>query len=656
MAYQSSLSHSSSQHRDESRRYNDDSSRQQERRRDEKGARSSAPTRRDPPHSDSDDADEFGRMKRRRETASRRQRSPRSPRRLRREDHERSWRRRSPPPPPPRESEGPYEYRRALTAQEQSTKEEHPVSESRRPRVPLPPPPTFSNPHSGRPSARRGGGVGRMSIVEERQLRAWVAGEDDFALQQLRKGAWIRIREARARPLDWLVANMFVLAADEGKNAYETESDGGRFVLSTGAEMQTPPPAYEVVEGLGVVEVEGVVKGVTEIAQLETRRYNQEFWQSVLAICTETKRKLQLEQSRNKSESSSLHIVSDDIDGILRDKDYAGLCALDDKIEVLLSSSSAVDVDFWTALKKELDIRKARANCDAVHDDVARKLREFTQIAQLGVAKCAVEEVKRQLQGGGSGSKIEYTPDMDLLELAPAKTKTVAVSQEDFLAALEAAREKVDSTVFIPLTHGEPSSTSTLGTKEDDEDDTAERLFDREAARGTNDNEEIFNEEEELTGASSRDGGKNADGGLLKPRYFNRVQMGFDWNRYNQTHYSQDNPPPKIVQGYKFNIFYPELIDSPRAPTYKVIRDHKKNDGDNQQQQGSSASDAAADSTGAETCLIKFIAGAPYQDIAFRIVDRDWDYSSRRENGFRSSFDKGILQLHFRFKKIFYRK
>ena len=22
-----------------------------------------------------------------------------------------------------------------------------------------------------------------------------------------------------------------------------------------------------------------------------------------------------------------------------------------------------------------------------------------------------------------------------------------------------------------------------------------------------------------------------------------------------------DNPPPKIVQGYKFNIFYPDLID-----------------------------------------------------------------------------------------------
>ena len=59
-----------------------------------------------------------------------------------------------------------------------------------------------------------------------------------------------------------------------------------------------------------------------------------------------------------------------------------------------------------------------------------------------------------------------------------------------------------------------------------------------------------------------------------KPRFFNRVQTGFEWNQYNQTHYelvlptmtqfiaddSSENPPPKVVQGYKFNIFYPDLM------------------------------------------------------------------------------------------------
>ncbi len=56
-----------------------------------------------------------------------------------------------------------------------------------------------------------------------------------------------------------------------------------------------------------------------------------------------------------------------------------------------------------------------------------------------------------------------------------------------------------------------------------------------------------------------------------KPRYFNRVHTGFEWNKYNQTHYDIDNPPPKIVQGYKFNIFYPDLIDKKATPQYKLI-------------------------------------------------------------------------------------
>ena len=37
--------------------------------------------------------------------------------------------------------------------------------------------------------------------------------------------------------------------------------------------------------------------------------------------------------------------------------------------------------------------------------------------------------------------------------------------------------------------------------------------------------------------------------------YFSLCSLqGFEWNKYNQTHYDTDNPPPKIVQGYKFNV------------------------------------------------------------------------------------------------------
>ena len=45
-----------------------------------------------------------------------------------------------------------------------------------------------------------------------------------------------------------------------------------------------------------------------------------------------------------------------------------------------------------------------------------------------------------------------------------------------------------------------------------------------------------------------------------KPRYYNRVHTGYDWNQYNKKHYDGDNPPPKIVQGYKFNVSFIQFI------------------------------------------------------------------------------------------------
>ncbi|KAG6841311.1 hypothetical protein C0991_012310 [Blastosporella zonata] len=58
----------------------------------------------------------------------------------------------------------------------------------------------------------------------------------------------------------------------------------------------------------------------------------------------------------------------------------------------------------------------------------------------------------------------------------------------------------------------------------------------------------------------------------------------------------------------QFNIFYPDLIDKAKAPTYKIVKE-PGND---------------------ETVLLHFSAGPPYEDIAFRIVDREWEFSHKR--------------------------
>jgi len=116
-----------------------------------------------------------------------------------------------------------------------------------------------------------------------------------------------------------------------------------------------------------------------------------------------------------------------------------------------------------------------------------------------------------------------------------------------------------------------------------------------------------------------------------KPRYFNRVKTGYEWNKYNQVHYDLENPPPKVIQGYKFNIFYPDLIDKTKAPQYTLER-----------------------SDTPDTCLIRFHAGPPYEDIAFKIVNREWDMTEKA--GFKNVFDRGILYLYFNFKRYRYKR
>jgi len=74
------------------------------------------------------------------------------------------------------------------------------------------------------------------------------------------------------------------------------------------------------------------------------------------------------------------------------------------------------------------------------------------------------------------------------------------------------------------------------------------------------------------------------------------------------------------VQGYKFNVFYPDLIDRTRTPQFSL--------------------EPAANR---EFAIIRFSAGPPYEDVAFQIVNREWDKG--RKSGFKCIFERGVLSL-----------
>eukprot|EP01083_Nonionella_stella_P006266 18233_1 len=158
------------------------------------------------------------------------------------------------------------------------------------------------------------------------------------------------------------------------------------------------------------------------------------------------------------------------------------------------------------------------------------------------------------------------------------------------------------------------------------------KMYEREARRNMDEGEHAYNKSEEMIPTELRTTYWWHDKYRpRKPRYFNRVKTGYSWNKYNQTHYDPDNPPPKIVQGYKFNLFYPDLIDPSQPPSYKL---YEKDD--------------------SEYAILIFHSGPPYQDIAFKIVNNEWEPSHRR--GFRCRFEKGIFSLYFNFKRYRYRR
>jgi hypothetical protein len=116
-----------------------------------------------------------------------------------------------------------------------------------------------------------------------------------------------------------------------------------------------------------------------------------------------------------------------------------------------------------------------------------------------------------------------------------------------------------------------------------------------------------------------------------KPLYYNTVKKVYFWNPYNRLHFDEDNPPPKQIQGYKFNIFLADL-ENPKEPPHFVLEPCVDPDYE----------------------ILRFVCGKPYSDIAFKIIKRDWQKT--RRFGYKSCFANGVLQLWFNFKVYRWRR
>ncbi|KAL1836802.1 hypothetical protein VTJ49DRAFT_4630 [Mycothermus thermophilus] len=460
----------------------------------------------------------------------------------------------------------------------------------------------ISKPSRHPPPSRSTAATANRYLTQDEQSEQFVADEDKFVLRQAKKKADIRVREHRAKPIDYLAFGLRFI--DPDRDSFDDDD----------ADVEIPLPSPEtVIQGLDEAQLKELEEDIRSYHTLETNERNKEYWSALLTLCSDRRQKLKPQGSEGRAVTS----VASDVDRILGPKSLEQLEQLEKQIRLKLQSDEPVDTDYWGDLLKSLLIYKAKA--------------------RLKKVCAAIKEARVQLLRARDPEKAKT------LELADGDGDAILDSSSGALVPSKSAARSSTPTDAASSSAPPPGTARFAPAGNEDFSQATKALYDREVARGVGEGEEIFTAEVAVPGIQRPLWADKYR--PRKPRYFNRVLMGYEWNKYNQTHYDHDNPPPKVVQGYRFNIFYPDLIDKTKAPTYKIIRE-------NGRRKGESTAPAGKE----DTCLIRFIAGPPYEDIAFRIVDREWDYSAKRERGFKSTFDKGILQLHFQFKKIFYRK
>ncbi|KAI8374525.1 mid region of cactin-domain-containing protein [Radiomyces spectabilis] len=493
--------------------------------------------------------------------------------------------------------------------------------------------------------------------AELAQMGDWQAKEEEFHLEQAKKRAEIRIKSGRAKPIDILAMNLR-LANEPDKVEEDVELE---------IDLEEP---YTIFDNLTLEETKELHEDIQLHISLEKNEKTLEFWRAMIVVADDRLAKLREDEKRGLAGGVDV-AVNEDIHRVLAGKTHFQLSVLQAQIMKKLSSNEPVDVEYWETLLRELVVFKAKAKLTDMHQELLASRLDQLRTRQREEALKVQEELERILsmqeeavEGRGvlPGEGIPVEPvDQELTEKqdeafnVPEKEEITteqydrsmspepmprldAVSRDlplldpyEDLKQLMEQRRKVLSSKIIPMkskSRPEPEAAEEQMEQQDASIASA-ALFEQEAARGVDEDEAIFNIEAELAKQSYMWQDKYRP---RKPRYFNRVHTGYEWNKYNQTHYDEDNPPPKVVQGYKFNIFYPDLIDKSVAPTYYIEKDPES----------------------PETVLIRFHAGPPYEDIAFRIVNREWEYSHK--NGFKCSFDRGVLSLWFHFKRQFYRK
>ncbi|KAJ6797638.1 cactin isoform X2 [Iris pallida] len=476
-----------------------------------------------------------------------------------------------------------------------------------------------------------------MALLARERARAefqdWEKKEEEFHFDQSKIRSHIRLREGRMKSIDILSKNLNV---------------------SDDFDIEINEP-YMVFKGISVKEMEELRDDIKMHLDLDRATPTHiEFWEALMVVCNwelaEARKRDALDRARVRGEQPPAEILAEDrgmhssieadVKSLLEGKTSSELENMQTEIESEMRSGTAKVVEYWEAVLKRLQIYKAKARLKEIHANLLRRhlnhLEQPVETEQKLETDMETETEKKDVENDADDAQ-QHSPEPIIDEprdepgeeagsfspqLLHGDEDEEAIDPEEDRAELDRKREAV-------IIEHQKRMQEALAVKAAVPDDMEMKAI--KTMGSMEEGDVVFGIGAEV----------NLDSQVYwwhdkyrprKPKYFNRVHTGYEWNKYNQTHYDHDNPPPKIVQGYKFNIFYPDLVDKSKAPVFTIEKD------------GNSA----------ETCIIRFHAGPPYEDIAFRIVNKEWEYSHKK--GFKCTFERGILHVYFNFKRYRYRR
>ncbi|KAI6651971.1 cactin [Oopsacas minuta] len=455
---------------------------------------------------------------------------------------------------------------------------------------------------------------------ETEHFRIWEKQEDEFHLNQVKTRSDIRLSSNRAKPIDKL-ANYINLSSSDNVN-----------------ELQIEDPC-KILCGVCVGDLEDLIEDIKVYVRMEEGT-NLHFWQDISIIAEEEVTSLKRLENNSNSRAVINAQLSPEVASLFKDKSHSELASLYVQIESSLNKQELDGRAYWETVLRQLRSHMARLRLKERHQEMLnRKLISLK-------AENSVNKTESELSCDKDVSKTtrDITVHTSSNAMSEQCTDISGISNEDssfylyeqgryspnLLSLSEVSDEQVisstqaDTGLLIAqsrVMRGELADDKLCSSESDEK--MVSRAEQSDFTEGEDFTTEVRIEQQYLWMDKYKP---------RKPRYFNRVHTGFEWNKYNQTHYDHDNPPPKIVQGYKFNIFYPDLINKTKTPEYflEPCKDSK------------------------EFVILRFRAGPPYEDIAFKVVNREWEYSYK--HGFRSQFNCNIFQLWFHYKRNRYRK